>query len=126
MSGGTDNGGDDRTLAQFFFEVGYGACWAEAFVRSGGVRPFPITDDGIERAWEVAREGHDDLADFDRKKALSEAAPEMAEALQKAKQFIENGIEMGFIRMPDPETPDSAHDTLPLIRTLLTKIGATQ
>ena len=40
-------------------------------------------------------------------------------ALKAAKQFIENGIEMGFIRMPDASTPDSAHDTLPLIRAAL-------
>lgn len=40
-------------------------------------------------------------------------------ALKAAKQFIENGIEMGFIRMPDASTPDSAHETLSLIRTAL-------
>lgn len=36
-------------------------------------------------------------------------------ALKAAKQFIENGLEMGFIRMPDASTPDTAHDTLPMI-----------
>lgn len=34
-------------------------------------------------------------------------------ALHAAKQFIANGIELGFIRMPD--TPDPAHDTPRLI-----------
>lgn len=36
-------------------------------------------------------------------------------ALKAAKQFVENGIEMGYIRMPDPSTLDAAHDTLPTI-----------
>ena len=34
-------------------------------------------------------------------------------AQRKAEQFIVNGCELGFIRMPDADTPDSAHDTLP-------------
>lgn len=37
------------------------------------------------------------------------------EALKSAKLFISNGIDLGFIRMPDAETPDPAHDTLPMI-----------
>jgi len=36
-------------------------------------------------------------------------------ALRAAAQFIANGVELGFIRMPDASTPDPAHDTLPLI-----------
>lgn len=41
-------------------------------------------------------------------------------ALRAAEQFIVNGIEMGYITMPDASTPDSAHETLPLIRAALT------
>jgi acyl-CoA reductase-like NAD-dependent aldehyde dehydrogenase len=41
------------------------------------------------------------------------------EALKRAEQFIVNGTELGYIRMPDPETPDSAHETLPAIRAAL-------
>lgn len=41
------------------------------------------------------------------------------EALEAARQFITNGIEFGYIRMPDADTPDSAHDTLPLIEAAL-------
>lgn len=37
------------------------------------------------------------------------------EASNAAKQFIQNGVELGYILMPDAETPDSAHETLPLI-----------
>jgi hypothetical protein len=46
---------------------------------------------------------------------LIAAAPALLEALEKAKQFIENGIEFGYIRMPDADCPDSAHETLPTI-----------
>jgi hypothetical protein len=41
------------------------------------------------------------------------------EALEAARQFITNGIEFGYIQMPDADTPDSAHDTLPLIEEAL-------
>ena len=47
------------------------------------------------------------------------------EALEAARQFIENGIEFGFIRMPNAETPDSAHDTPALIFTALAQIKDT-
>lgn len=43
----------------------------------------------------------------------------LLEALEKAKQFIENGIELGYIRMPDSDTPDSAHQTLPIINAAI-------
>ncbi len=43
----------------------------------------------------------------------------MLAALRRAEQFIANGVELGFIRMPDPSTPDSAHETLPAIRVAI-------
>jgi Lar family restriction alleviation protein len=43
----------------------------------------------------------------------------LVEALQIARLFIRNGIELGFIRMPDADTPDPAHDTLPMIDAAL-------
>ena len=43
-------------------------------------------------------------------------------ALKVARQFIVNGIELGFISMPDPETPDPAHDTLPMIERAIAEI----
>lgn len=33
---------------------------------------------------------------------------EVRKALAAAEQFIVNGVELGYIRMPAPETPDSA------------------
>ena len=41
---------------------------------------------------------------------------EIRQALEAAEQFIVNGVELGYIRMPDAGTPDSAHQTLPMIR----------
>jgi hypothetical protein len=40
-------------------------------------------------------------------------------ALRCADQFITNGIELGYIRMPDADTPDSAHKTPGIIRAAL-------
>lgn len=45
------------------------------------------------------------------------------EALRAARQFIVNGIELGFISMPEPETPDSAHDTLPMLERAIADLA---
>lgn len=42
---------------------------------------------------------------------LIAAAPDLLEALKRADGFIRNGIALGFIRMPDADTPDPAHET---------------
>lgn len=47
-------------------------------------------------------------------------------ALEAAEQFIVNGVELGYIRMPDPRTPDSAHDTLPMIQQAQTALESLQ
>jgi len=47
----------------------------------------------------------------------------LREALIRAKGFIVNGVELGFIRMPDPGTPDPAHETLPAIIAALGETG---
>lgn len=46
---------------------------------------------------------------------------EMLAALKKAEQFVANGVEFGFIRMPYASTPDPAHDTLPAIRAAIAR-----
>ena len=48
------------------------------------------------------------------------------DALAAARQFIANGIEIGFISMPEPETPDSAHDTLPMIDRAIAELKVAQ
>lgn len=54
------------------------------------------------------------------------ALEEIKKALTAAEQFIVNGVELGYIRMPNPETPDSAHDTLPMIRQAQTALESLQ
>ncbi|RRW59547.1 hypothetical protein EGJ51_18115 [Pseudomonas fulva] len=51
--------------------------------------------------------------------AIEQSAPVELEALRLAREFIVNGVENGYIRMPDVDTPDSAHDTLPKIEAAL-------
>jgi len=74
--------GVERTLAQFFFEVGYGACWADGFIKNGSKAPFPLTDAVIDRAWQIAPEAHEDGEEWDRHQALADAAPALLEALK--------------------------------------------
>ena len=44
---------------------------------------------------------------------------ELEDALRCADQFITNGIELGYIRMPSPGTPDAAHRTPGIVRAAL-------
>lgn len=55
----------------------------------------------------------------DAERELTQENARLREALLAARQFIRNGIEFGYITMPDPETPDPAHDTLPMIEKVL-------
>jgi len=50
---------------------------------------------------------------------LIAAAPDLLAACKKARQFIENGVEYGYIRLPDK--PDPALETLPLIIVAIAK-----
>lgn len=52
------------------------------------------------------------------------AANSTLAALKAARQFIVNGVELGFIRMPDAETPDPAHETLPMIERAIAELDA--
>jgi len=52
---------------------------------------------------------------------LISAAPTMLEALRRAEQFITNGIELGFIRMPDASTRDTASETPGIIKAAILK-----
>lgn len=46
---------------------------------------------------------------------------ELLAACKSARQFIVNGIEYGYILMPEEDCPDSAHDTLPQICAAIAK-----
>lgn len=54
---------------------------------------------------------------------LIDAAPDLAEALISAREFIRNGIELGYIRMPSADTPDPAHKLGPAMDAALAKAG---
>ena len=95
----------ERSTAQFFFEVGYGSCFAEALVRNGSA-PFELTDAIVERAWEIAPEAHDDHQEFDLylaavndRETLLTAVREMREEIERAAAFAET--ERRWAETPD-------------------------
>lgn len=59
------------------------------------------------------------LEDCDR---LRQKIWKMGEALKAADSFITNGVELGYIRMPDKDCPDSAHAVPGLIREALSYV----
>lgn len=73
-----------RSLAQFFFEVGYAACFAEVVIQQDMQPPFALSDEHIEAAWPRSIEAHEDAAEIDRALALTNAAPDMLQQLRVA------------------------------------------
>jgi len=77
--------------------------------------------------WSEIREGYgfDNrmIADCvpDNLSPLFAAAPDMYDALQKANLFIRNGIELGYIVMPDKNCLDPAHNVPEIIQKALAK-----
>ena len=56
--------------------------------------------------------------------ALRRALGEAVYVARKAREFIVNGVEYGYIRMPDADTPDAAHKMLPMIDALVARHAA--
>lgn len=56
-------------------------------------------------------------------KALIAELKEARGLLERADQFMTNGIGLGYIRMPDADCPDPAHDTPIMIRAFLARNG---
>lgn len=56
---------------------------------------------------------------WNRRATPPAAVTALVEALEAADQFIRNGIELGFIRMPDAGTPDPALKTPAMIEAAL-------
>lgn len=71
---------DPRPLAQFLFEAGYTACWADIYV--AGQQFKPLSDAMIERAWDITPAAYDPEDDLEAKIALINAAPDLLAALQ--------------------------------------------
>lgn len=53
------------------------------------------------------------------RRLLAGPLSQCVQALQQADQFITNGIELGFIRLPDADCPDPAHATPGAIKAAL-------
>ena len=56
---------------------------------------------------------------------LIAAAPELLAALEEAKQFIQNGIEYGYINIPEKQDHDSATETPGKIEAAISKAKGT-
>lgn len=84
----------------------------------------PGVDVGSSNGSNIALVHHDrldrDAAETRANALLMAASKDLYEALKAAEQFISNGIELHFIRMPEP--PASAIETLPKIRAALAKV----
>gem|GEM_PF-2850645 len=86
--------------------------------------PWPARD-RILGAYADYLKRHNEACKIDMENWSLRAALDRAkEALRRADQFITNGIELGFIRMPDEDTPDTAHETPALIRAVLSELSA--
>ena len=60
----------------------------------------------------------------DEQAFANEKVKALVEALKSADQFISNGIELGYIRMPDPDTTDAAIKTPAKVSAALAAINA--
>lgn len=60
--------------------------------------------------------GHPDAGDLDAK---DQRVDELEGLLRLARQFVVNGIDLGYIQMPDADTPDPAHYLVPKIDAAL-------
>jgi hypothetical protein len=81
--------GLNRGIGQFFFEVGYGACFAEALIQNDCKPPFELTDAHIEAAWPRSIDAHEDGAEMDQFLALAKAAPDLRATLEWLCQQME-------------------------------------
>jgi hypothetical protein len=116
---------DKRTLAQFFFEVGYGAAWADAFMANGQKAAFPLTDEAIERAWAIAPEAHEDAEEWARNQRAADEVPAMAQALREAEKLIAEAQEALCGRddvCADADGNDALHIWREKNRTILARI----
>lgn len=57
-------------------------------------------------------------------KSRYDALVSAAKALHIAEQFINNGIEFGYIRLPDPRTPDPARYTQSKVQSAVAALRA--
>lgn len=51
--------------------------------------------------------------------SLQSECERLRTAAKHAVQFISNGVELGYIKMPDQDTPDPAHNTLLMLKVAI-------
>ena len=66
--------------------------------------------------------GQDNLANAELIVTAVNCHDDLLAALKRAEQFIENGVEFGYIRLPT--APDTALETLPAIKAAISKATA--
>lgn len=94
------------------------AHWSERLKEFFG----PDAREGINALEKQLREAR---ADLDRQQRASETVRVQAlAALESAQRFIRNGVEFGYVRMPDADTPDPAHRTPGLIDAAIRALSA--
>lgn len=115
------------------FERGYRAALAIAPV-AGEAKPSDIDILGL--AGQYIQPSPVDVApqivNFSRALLSRYAAPQASEAVRKqalaalesAQRFIRNGVEFGYVRMPDADTPDPAHHTPGLIEEAIRALSS--
>ena len=90
--------------------------------------PWTVQPDWLGPTWggRVYNEALDLIAEVEELNdaRLIAAAPDLLEACKAAAHFIHNGIALGFIRMPDADTPDTAHGTPPMLAAAIAKATA--
>lgn len=59
------------------------------------------------------------LTEYD---AAQERIRELEAALRRVDRFLTNGIGLGYIRMPDKDLPDPAHEVPGIVRAALQKV----
>ncbi len=55
-----------------------------------------------------------------RYEQLQATNQQLVEAAENARLFILNGVENGYVRLPDADVADPAHDTLPMLEKAIT------
>lgn len=93
---------------------------AQEFVAKKGPKYRVYVDSGCRNhEWKALRALLLQIADASYLLAAPQASEavrtQVLAALESAQRFIRNGIEFGYIRMPDADTPDPAHRTPSLI-----------
>ena len=99
-----------------FFETATVREWAAQLMEGKPYVPGPGDAElPVLAAATAAQQAQERIAD------LQALGLDMLAALRAARGFIVNGVELGFIRMPDADTPDTAHNTLPMIEAAIAR-----